>query len=257
MAHPWKLEELSYSDIGSLQYEVALLPVGSTEPHGLHLPYGQDSFHTAEVADRVCRLANARGAKIIRLPVIPYGVETNQRSFPFALNVHQSTLNLVIRDLIDSLDHQGIRKVVILNGHGGNEFKSFLREQYGRREMFLSLVNWWTVAEDVGREVFSHPDDHAGEMETSVALYLFAKLVHLDRAGDGATAKTGFEAINEGWVQITRPWHLFTKDSTAGDPREATAAKGERYLEATIDRISGYLEKLSSTPYDEDLPYSG
>jgi len=255
MAYPWNLETTTYGDVGPLRYEVALLPIGATEPHGKHLPYGEDFLCATAVAERACRLANEGGARTIRLPTVPYGVDTNQLAFPFAMNVHQSTLNRLVGDVMDSLVHHGIRKFVILNGHGGNEFKSFLREEYGRRDMFACLVNWWTVADDVGRTLFVNPDNHSGEMETSVALHLFGDLVHLERAGDGSTRRTMFAAIEEGWVQITRPWHLFTKDTGAGDPRQATAEKGDAYVRVTTERIASFLAELSAAPYDARFPY--
>jgi len=247
---------MSYSDIKDLKYEVAVLPIGATEPHGMHLPFGQDALHSEQIAAMACERANENGAKTMLLPTIPYGVDTNQMAFPFAMNVHQSTLNTIVSDLLDTLLHHGIRKVVIVNGHGGNEFKGFLRDQFGKRDMFVCLTNWWTVASDLGAQLFENEDDHAGEMETSTALHLFPSLVHLDRASDGATRESDFEAINNGWVKITRPWHLLTKDSTSGDPRRATAEKGRRYVELTVERISDFLIKLSNTPYDSSVPYT-
>ena len=256
MKYPSTLETTSYADVKDLAYEVAVLPIGATEPHGMHLPYGVDSHTATQIADRACRLANGGGARTLRLPTIPYGVDTNQMAFPFAMNVHQSTLNILFADLLDSLEHHGVRKVVVVNGHGGNEFKAFLREEYGKREQFACLIDWWRVGMDAYDEFFERPDDHSGEMETSVSLHLFPERVDLDRAGDGATRETDFAAINDGWVQVTRPWHLLTQDSSAGDPRRATAEKGARYVELVLERIAGFLIELSGTPYSPDMPYS-
>lgn len=255
--YPHSLERTTYSDVLDLHYEVAVLPIGATEPHGKHLPYGEDFLQVAVVGDRICRAANERGARTICLPTIPYGVETNQLGFPFAMNVNQSTLNLVVSDLLDTLVHHGIRKVVLLNGHGGNEFRGLLREEYGKyREQFLCLVNWWTVGFDVYDEIFAVMDDHAGEMETSIGLALFPDLVHFERAGDGATRKADFDGINDGWVQIARPWHLLTKDSTSTDPRQASAEKGERYLAVIVERLATFLTELSATLYSANMPFS-
>lgn len=256
MTYPHYLERTTYSDVLNLRYEVAVLPVGATEPHGKHLPYGEDTLQAAIVGERICRAANEQGARTICLPTIPYGVDTNQLGFPFAMSINQSTLNLVVSDLLDTLAHHGIRKVVLLNGHGGNEFKGLLREEFGARDQFLCLVNWWTVGDDVYDEIFAIQDDHAGEMETSIGLALFPELVHLDRASDGATRKTDFDGINDGWVQIARPWHLLTKDSTSADPRQATAEKGHRFLEIIVERLATFLTELSETPYNRNMPYS-
>jgi creatinine amidohydrolase len=259
--YPWNLEVSSLSDIQGLSYEVAVLPIGATEPHGMHLPYGTDAMHAPIVAELACRQANENGARTIRLPGMPYGVDANMREFPFAMNVRQDTVNMVVRDLIDSLIYESeskhaLRKIVIVNGHGGNEFKSLVREYSARRDVFVSLIDWWTVASDVAAEVFENPGDHADEMETSVALHLFDRLVHTDRMGDGSVRETDFDAINRGWVKISRPWHLLTNDSGCGDPRKGTAEKGERYIRETVDRIVGFLKDLSDIPFDENFPYS-
>ncbi|HOT36053.1 MAG TPA: creatininase family protein [Candidatus Latescibacteria bacterium] len=256
MAHPPVLERCCYSDVQSLEYEVAVLPIGATEPHGKHLPYGQDFLSVKAIAEEACRRANDGGARTIALPTIPYGVDTNQLGFPFAMSLYQKTLNVIVDDLIESLVCHGVPKLVILNGHGGNEFKSYLREQCRNPRMFVCSINWWTVAEDAYKDIFTHRDDHSGEMETSVALHLMPELVHLERAGDGSTRETDFEGMNSGWVQIARPWHLFTKDSASGDPHLATAEKGVRYAEICISRIAGFLSQLSATPRDDRFPYS-
>src|SRR5690606_10736371 len=113
-------------------YEVAVLPLGATEPHNLHLPYGTDVMEADIIGERICEAAHAQGAKVVLLPTMPYGTETNLRQFPLAMNVNPSTLSLVIRDLIESLAASSIRKVVLLNSHGGNDLKPVLRELYGR-----------------------------------------------------------------------------------------------------------------------------
>jgi creatinine amidohydrolase len=255
MSLPWLLENTRYSELESLKYEVAVLPIGATEPHGKHLPYGQDFLAVHLVADAACRRANEQGAASIALPTIPYGVDTNQFGFPFAMSLYQKTLNLILDDLIESLVHHGVRKLIILNGHGGNEFKSYLRERYGKPEIFVCCINWWTVAEDLYNTVFTHPEDHSGEMETSFALHFMPELVDLNRAGDGSTRKTDFEGMNAGWVQIARPWHLFTKDSASGDPRLSTAEKGRVYTDLCVDRIAQFIAELSATPYEGNFPY--
>ena len=256
MTYPWKLSTTTLSDVTELAYEVAVLPIGATEPHGMHLPFGCDTLHATSVAEAACREANEEGARTVCLPTLPYGVDANMAAFPFALNVGQEALNRVVLDIADSLQRQGVHKLVILNGHGGNDFRCLLRAQTGRAGMFMCLIDWWTVVEDLSDALFDEGGDHANEMETSVALHLFPDLVRMDRASDGSTRNTDFEAINRGWVRISRPWHLLTKDSTCGDPRKATAEKGAHYVDLAVERIAQFLRQLSSVPYDENFPYS-
>jgi creatinine amidohydrolase len=172
-----------------------------------------------------------------------------------AMNLNPSTLARVVGDLVDSLETHGVRKCVLLNGHGGNDLKWYLRESFGKTSVHLFLCNWYQVAADRYAEIFEDAGDHAGEMETSMGLAHFPELVHLDTADEGSMAATRFEAVNRGWVGITRPWHLLTTNSGAGDPRPASAEKGRRVTEIVVDRLAGFLAELSSSPLDDRFPF--
>jgi len=260
IVQPWKLTETNYAVVKQQQYEVAVLPLGATEPHNLHLPYGMDVFEGKLVGEKICEAAWARGAKVLLLPTLPYGTQTNQREFPFALNLNPSTLNAVVTDLVDSLVGSGIRKIVLLNSHGGNDLKGLLRELYARTPAHLFLCNWWTIFSDCYDEIFDERDDHAGEMETSLGLAFWPDLVARNTDGtlaadEGRKAQTRFEAVNCGWVSITRPWHLLTTNAGAGNPHAATAEKGRRLMDVLVDRLGAFLVELSETELDDRFPY--
>jgi creatinine amidohydrolase len=257
---PWRLDELSYGEVRSADFEVAVLPCGCTEPHNLHLPYGMDTIEADLIASRVCEQAHRRGAKVVMLPAIPYGTTTNMRELPLAMNLNPSTLLRVIEDLVQSLVGSGIRKILILNSHGGNDFKPVLRELQGRGQAWLFLADWFRLVSDVYASVFEHPEDHAGEMETSIALAYAPDLVRRDADGrlladDGRTKSTRFEAINEGWVSISRPWHLLTTNTGSGNPHKAAAEKGERIVQIIVDRLAPFLVELSAADIDASFPF--
>ncbi len=257
---PWKLAELNYAVVKEHQFEVAVLPIGCTEPHNLHLPYGNDTFESELLGDKICEAGHEAGANVVLLPTIPYGTVTNQRDCPLSINVNPSTLNAFVRDIVLSLEGHGIRKIVLLNGHGGNEFKSLLRELYGTIRAHLFLFNWYQSVSDTYDKLFDSPDDHAGEMETSLALAYYPELVARDERGklladEGATAETRFEAVNRGWVSITRPWHLLTTNTGAGNPHAATADKGKRLVQVLVQRMSRFLVELSNADPDEKFPF--
>lgn len=259
-ARPWKLSELTYGFVRDQHYEVAVLPLGATEPHNLHLPYGTDTREGELVGDMICEAAWQKGARVILLPTLPYGTETNQRAFPFSMNVNPSTLNAVLSDLIESLVSHAVLKIVLLNSHGGNDLKGFLREMYGKSPAKLFLCNWYTVFRDVYHEIFHEPDDHAGEMETSLALAYWPDLVAKKPDGSlaadaGSVNPTRFEAVNRGWVTITRPWHLLTTNAGAGNPHLASAEKGRRAIDVLVGRLSQFLLELSQSPLDERFPF--
>jgi creatinine amidohydrolase len=254
------LAEQNHGFIRQHSWELAVLPFGATEPHNLHLPYGTDVYEADEVGSQICQRAHEQGAKVVLLPTVPYGTETNQRAYPLSMNLNPSTLFAVVTDLVDSLVHHGVRKIVLLNSHGGNDLKALLRELYGRSQAQLFLCNWYTVLSDRYDEVFSQPDDHAGEMETSFILAYHPHLVARNADGtlaadDGATRKTRFEAVNRGWVSITRPWHLLTTNTGVGNPHAASADKARRYMELLVPRLAQFLVELSNAPLDERFPF--
>ncbi len=254
--HPWCLADITYGHVKSNPpFEVAVLPLGATEPHNLHLPYGTDSFQVETIANRACALASSQGGRVLLLPTIPYGTETNQMAFSLAMNLNPSTLCKVITDLVDSLATHGIRKALLLNGHGGNDLKWVLRELYRSTPVQLFLCNWYKVAADGYDTIFASKDDHAGEMETSMGLAHFPELVRLEQADAGAVRPPRFSAVSKGWVEITRPWHLLTTNSGSGDPRAATAVKGQALTDLISERIGNFLVELAKSPIDSTFPF--
>lgn len=259
---PWLLNEVSYAFVKEQSFEVAVLPLGATEPHNLHLPYGTDSIEATEISSRACQWAYERGAKVIQLPTIPYGTETNMLEFPLAMNVMPSTVGMMIDDLVRSLEKHGIRKCLLLNSHGGNDFKPLLRELAGQTEVKLFLCDWFRgLISDVAPQIFTHKEDHAGEVETSLILELTPDLVACDpktgklNADDGSVNPTRFEAVNKGWVGLSRPWHLLTTNTGSGNPLEATAEKGKRLLEILTQRLGDFLVQLSASQLDDSFPF--
>lgn len=253
----WVLAELNHADVRRQKWEAAVLPFGATEPHNLHLPYGTDTLQVEAVADRACEKAFRAGARVVRLPAVPYGVNTNHLKVPGALacSVTPTTLLKILTDLVDSLERQGVRKLVLLNGHGGNELKPLTRELHHRTGVFLCVCDWYRVAADLYPEIFERPGEHADEVETSLGLAFFPGLVRLEQADAGATRPTQFEAINRGWVSITRPWHLATTNTGAGDPSAASAEKGRRLMDAVVGRLAKFLVELAAAPMNESFPY--
>lgn len=256
----WRLDELTLGDARRLDWQVAVLPMGATEPHNLHLPYGTDSLEAWYLSDLCCQRAWELGGRVVQLPVLPYGTESNLQRFPLAMNLQPSTLFLVLRDLIETIETSGIRKLLILNSHGGNDFKPFLREIYGKTGVQLFLCNWYQMIRDVADEICQHPDDHAGEMETSLIMSFRPDLVQKSEAGalaadEGGRRRLRFEALREGWVSLTRPWHLLTTHSGSGNPHAATADKGKQLAAAVVERIAPFLAELSAAEVDETFPF--
>ena len=253
----WVLAELTHASVRQNRWQVAVLPFGATEPHNLHLPYGTDTYQVEEIGRRACEWAHRRGARVLLLPTIPFGVNTNHLRIPggLALSITPITLIQLVTDLVESLETQGLRKLVLLNGHGGNELKPVIRQLHHRSKVFLAVCDWYRVAQDRYGELFQEPGEHADEVETSLGLAFFADLVHQDQAGSGAARPSILEGVRRGWVSITRPWHVVTEDTGIGDPRAATADKGRRLMDILTERIGSFLVELAQAPLTDHFPY--
>ena len=242
---PYILAENNWKTVKETDYELAILPWGATEAHNYHLPYGTDVIEANEVAAEAARLAWEKGVKVTVLPAIPFGVNTGQFDVKLDMNMNPSTQLIVLRDVVDVLNRNGIYKLVILNSHGGNDFKTMIRElglQFPK--MFLCSCNWYQAVDQ--KEFFVHKDDHGGEMETSVIMHLTPHLVRpLEEAGDGAAKKFRMTGIREGWAWAERKWTQVTKDTGVGDPRQASVEKGKKYFEAATQKVSTFFVEVA------------
>jgi creatinine amidohydrolase len=253
----WVLAEQNHAFIRSQKWEVAVLPFGATEPHNLHMPYGTDNFEVDAVGQRACERAYKAGTKVLLLPTIPYGVNTNHLQVKGAVvcSVTPTTLLHLITDVVDSLERQGIGKLLLLNGHGGNELKPLMRELHHRTKVFLCLCDWFRMVADVYPQIFKKAGEHADEVESSLGLAFFPDLMRMELADEGTARPSRLEAINRGWISITRPWHLLTTNTGVGNPFPATAEKGERLMDIIVERLSGFLVELAAAKVDETFPY--
>ena len=251
------LADMRHGDVRTRPWDVAVLPFGATEPHNLHMPYGTDTIQVQEIGRRACEYASKAGARVVLLPTLPFGVNTNHLKIPggLACSLTPTTLLAILTDLTDSLSRQGVKKLLLLNGHGGNELKPLTRELHHRTDVFLCVCDWYRVAADQYPKLFERPGEHADEVETSMGLAFFPHLVRPELADAGATKPTRFEAVNRGWVSITRPWHLATTNTGMGDPRPATAEKGRKLMDILTERIARFLVELAAAPITETFPY--
>jgi len=244
-ARPYVLAETTWKTVRETAYEVAVLPWGATEAHNYHLPYGTDNVESEHIAIEAARLAWDAGARVVVLPTLPFGVQAGQLDIPFCLNLYPSTQSAVLGDLARSLDGQGVRKLVILNGHGGNDFRTMIRELQPQVNLFLCVANWYQIVDPDG--YFKDLGDHAGEMETSIMLHVAPALVRpLAEAGDGGERRFRIAALRERWAWAPRQWTRVSADTGIGNPAAASAEKGARYTADIVQRLSRFLVDLAA-----------
>jgi creatinine amidohydrolase len=235
-----------YGNVKGSPYSFAVLPWGSTEPHNYHLPYLTDCYLAHDIAVNAADKAWMKyEVKGMVLPTIPLGSQNpGQRELPFCLHARYETQKHILTDIVESLAYQNIKILIIVNGHGGNNFKLMIRDlSVDYPEMTIVICDWFAV--EPRKNYFEEEvDDHAGEMETSVIMYYHPELVDMESAGNGESRPFNIESLNRkvGWVP--RNWAKTTIDTGVGNPSKASVEKGKRYADVVTDKIAMLFYEL-------------
>jgi len=251
---PYVLHEANYRQLMEYRPTVAVLPWGATEAHNYHLPHGTDVVEATTLAELAAAEAQRRGARPIVLPTIPFGNNAQQLDQVATINLSTPTAAAILFDVADSLAKQGIDRLVLLNAHGGNEFKPLVRDAAAQYDMLVVVINFWQMLPARAAEIFDEPGDHAGELETSFLLHVRPEWVLMDQAGEGKTVPFKLASLKKAGVWTPRPWSATHPDTGCGNPAESTAEKGRVYVEAVSREIADVLVELSNAKKGES-PY--
>ncbi len=237
------LARTNYKTLKDQKLDLAVLPWGATEAHNYHLPYATDNIMTEKIAADAAGYAWTKGGRPLVLPAIPFGVNTGQLDIRININLNPSTQLAILNDIADVMNRHGIYKFLILNGHGGNDFKQMIRELGSRfPKMFICSCNWYQA---VNNEIFENAGGHADEMETSVMQYIAPELVlPLEEAGEGKGKKFRIKALNEKWAWAERRWTQVTSDTGIGNPYKANPEKGKKCFDDVVEKIGGFMLEL-------------
>lgn len=233
--------------------KVAVVPVGSTEQHGYHLPLSTDTMNVYALA----QLAAERCGKAIVAPPVPYGTAHNHMNFPGTITLRLDTLKALLFDVAESLIKHGFHRVILLNGHGGNlsavaAAAEEVREAYPQCR--LGVVYTPALSKGTKGVFESHIEWHADESETSVTLALNGEWVHMERAVNEQPKPTTSkffrfteDALTNSVVNYGLPKTDTLSDSgTIGDARLATRAKGEVVVAEAVRVLCEVLEEVAS-----------
>jgi creatinine amidohydrolase/Fe(II)-dependent formamide hydrolase-like protein len=233
--------------------DVALLPVGAIEQHGPHLPLDTDSFDADYLARKVAE--NCSDPKPLVLPLIPYGVSYHHDDFSGTISVGNETLSRMVYEIGISVAKNGIKKLVIINGHGGNAPSLNFAAQMINRDarIFVGVDTGETSDVDIYGIIDTPNDVHAGEIETSTTLAVRPHLVKMDQA------KKQVPRFSNRYLNFTArrniSWYAYTKrissNGVIGDPTKASAEKGEKMWEVMIDHLVNFIEELKNIPLDQ------
>ncbi len=228
---------------------LAVLPWGATEAHNQHLPYGTDAMGAERVALRSAQIAAGRGARVIVLPTIPFGNNAQQQDQIATVHFSTTTALAILRDVANSLKRQGIERLIIVNGHGGNNFTPLVRDLVLETGIFIAVVNYWQTCMELQQKLFGDPGDHAGILETSLMLHFCPDSVHMKAAGPGKRNPFAVAALEQKGVWTPRPWTKIHPDLGAGDPHGATAESGKQAFEAFCESLAKVLVDVSKAKH--------
>jgi creatinine amidohydrolase len=219
----------TWTDLNGLK--IGLIPIGSLEQHGHHLPIATDSI----IAEA---LANELGKSLENsfvIPALPYSASFEHSSFPGSISLRSTTIISVVKDIVHSLERMGIEKCIIVNGHGGNYLLGNIAQEMNVDKHRLLITpnkkHWENAYREAGISSTTSEDMHAGEAETSILLHLYKEnnVVRKENYTDVESPKRDLLT-----VLGMKP---YTKTGAIGFPTRATAKKGEILLHHLTKQI--------------------
>jgi creatinine amidohydrolase len=252
-------DELKWPDVRKLDKAIpVVIPLGSIEQHGLHLPICTDTTQVTSIVERVAAKLEDQA---LFLPTLWLGSSHHHLDFPGTLSIRPTLYTQVIQDLALSILHAGFKRLFFLNGHGGNEVPAAqaLSELAATAELgksaLLVMSSWWAVGKPDAIQLGLKTDliSHACEYETSLMLFLRPDLVDHGRAVDIEEPIKTPSLSGGKRVQLYRRFAAMTKTGNLGSPTAATAEKGESILRAVVDDISNFVKELATWPLPEQL----
>lgn len=233
---------------------IAIIPVGSCEQHGPHLPYSTDALLATEFSRRAAETLRQE-VPIVVLPVLNFGCSEEHMDFPFTVSLSISTFSAMIEDLCRSLSRTGLTKIIIFNGHGGNTsaLNAMVFELRRKTGAKIAVIDLWGLVEETYSQIrdSKSKEIHAAEAETSLMMNLFNELVRpaTPKEDEQTRLKTLLYFELEGSGLSAFSW--FTRDVSKtgilGDASKATAQKGAHLLDSSITRLCKKVREFAKT----------
>jgi creatinine amidohydrolase len=252
------LGSLSWQEVAGLDAEraVALVPVAALEQHGPHLPLDTDAFLVTSVVEAAADQARA-DQPVLVTPTIFAGSSEHHMAFPGTLTLRPETLAAVVRDICLSLARHGFRRLLIVNGHGGNRavLADVVQSIGFETPINVFALDYWTLAADAAAELRESPTGgmaHACEFETSLMLHLRPNAVRADLVAR-EIPKRRFSLDQLDLFQpspLATHWktHELSRSGVLGAPDLATAGKGRAFFDVCVSGLAGLIEELRTVP---------
>jgi len=261
--HPYLYQHHTWPELGERVKEqpVVVLPIGSVEDHGYHLPLDTDNFLISSICEEAAKRANG---DILLLPLIPYGFETHHMDFTGTIDIRQEHLLNFVLDITKSVAHHGFKRILIADGHGSNMpiLELVARRTILETDSLCGCFIWPGLATKAIKEVRESEKSgmaHAGELETSVYLHIAGEKVQMNKAvrdiGMPESEFIWMDLMEGSPVRLMDEWTRFSKSGVYGDPTIATAEKGKVVFEAVVDGFLRLVRELKNRPRGERTDY--
>ncbi|HEY7571333.1 MAG TPA: creatininase family protein [Nitrososphaeraceae archaeon] len=230
---------------------IALLVFGACENHGDHMPFGSDFIFPMELAKRIA--TKSKKKNIIILPAIPYGVSLHHNKFQMTMSLESHTLEIIIEDLFNSIVRNGIKRILVINGHDGNiaaiESAARVIKDKHSEVVIACLEAWWVLVGEITNNLFEvwNGLGHGGEAETSAMLAVRPDLVNMNNAPIQVIPKLSDN------VRIYWKFDELTNTGATGAPRKATVHKGIQALKALENVLLKFIDDMDRTNWKYGL----
>jgi len=227
---------------------VVILPIGSIEIHGPHMPVGTDSI----TVYRIAKLAAEKEESVV-LPPLYYAYVPENRHFPGTISLTAKTLLSLLEEICEEASRNGFKKILIVNGHGGNNqlLRVFLRESLNKRKdyvIYAMIDPLLPVRELIPELSGGRRVGHACELETSIGLYLFGDLIKMENVKQ--EAEVGSTHLPKG-IETPVDWQAYALQLYLGDPRKATEEKGKIIVDKLVEFLADAIKKIKQ---DVEIP---
>jgi creatinine amidohydrolase len=254
------LEEMNALEVKDKINEetIAILVFGACENHGDHMPFGSDFIFPMKLVENVIKdilnnksKLSIQNLKLLVLPAIPYGVSSHHNSFQMTMSLEASTLISIIIDLFSSLGKNGIRRILVINGHDGNispiEIASRIIKNKIPDIVIACLEAWWVLVGQKNKGLFDvwNGLGHGGEAETSGMLFARPDLVDLNNAPNQTIPNLPGEDIRIYWK-----FDELTNTGATGSPKKASSEKGEKIVKILKETIISFINNMEKSKWN-------
>lgn len=253
-----RLALLSWSEVAELDRDrtVVILPTAAVEQHGPHLPLDTDTYLCTRVVDAAADRAQ-HGGPVLVAPALAFGSSAHHMAFAGTLTLTAETFLAVVGDLCGNLVQHGFRRLLVVNGHGGNSalVREAAQQLANRAPVLAAAVDYWALAREIASEVRDSPPGgmaHACEFETSLMLHLRPESVRQElvrrEIPEPRFASERIDLISSAAVAAGWRTDQLSSSGVLGAPDLATPEKGERLFEACAEGLTQLISELRGAP---------